>query len=343
MTQHTDGRGSRERFGTAEIKEGAMAKRAKQTKKAAKSPGRKLKKIARSTQLMKASKRTKRSTRKRGISHTRSKALIPHTLKVTFDIADQVTPSIDQFGADSSQVVTPELIATAGSLLGAAPAFWGRYFKGPGNQDEVQYQPHRESEVFRVNNIRVVPIARQTPSVGGIFEEGRRDGLRNGAAVLAGFGAKYLSEMADGVLVFLDVEPETSLSVEYYRGWSEGLVAAGGEEMSTDAKMSMPKVKFLPGLYTKAVADEATIEALIQAVDQGAACKGVWISRQYLDHRRSWDEDFIVPQLLPRGIPVLLWQWMIDWQGLDINLANPALQDDLLNRVVLPMQVKCIQ
>lgn len=46
---------------------------------------------------------------------------------------------------------------------------------------------------------------------------GHRDGLRNGAAIISSFGQIYLSNLADGILVFLDVEgpPNPSLSAEY--------------------------------------------------------------------------------------------------------------------------------
>jgi len=186
------------------------------------------------------------------------------------------------YGADTAKVVTPQLVEKATGKLGTAPQFWGRYFKGPGNQDGVQYQRPLEAEVFRQNNIRVAPIARQTPSVGGSQAEGWQDGLKNGAAVLAAFGPKYLSSMMEGVLVFLDVEPDYPMSEAYYVGWAEGLVAAGGIAMSSDTMMSIPQVNFLPCVYMKPSADPASLRALLGAVDAGVPCGGLWITRQYV-------------------------------------------------------------
>jgi hypothetical protein len=150
--------------------------------------------------------------------------------------------------------------------------------------------------------------------------------------------------MRNGVLVFLDVEPEHPLSAAYYRGWSEGLIAAGGREMSTDAELNVPDVKFLPAVYMKPSADPGTLSALVRAVDQGAVCAGAWITRQYkigCDQRREWDPDFIVPATLPVSVPVWLWQWVIDCRNLDLNMANPDLRDGFLERLVLPDRQRC--
>jgi hypothetical protein len=64
--------------------------------------------------------------------------------------------------------------------------------------------------ILNSNGIRVLPIAQQTNNVAG-----HRDGLRNGAAIVSSFGQIYLSNLADGTLVFLDVEgpPNPSLSI----------------------------------------------------------------------------------------------------------------------------------
>lgn len=243
------------------------------------------------------------------------------------------------YGCDSTRLITASVISAGERRLGAAPKFWGRYFKGPGNQDTVQYQSSVESAICREKNLRVVPVARQTPLVGGGHAAGRADGLRNGAAVLAAFGAKCLSSMPSGVLVFLDVEPEQSMSAEYYRGWAEGLVAAGGPEMSTHAGLEVPPVTFLPAVYMKPSADPSTLQALLRARELGAPCAGVWISRQYrvgCDRLRDWDHDFVVPRSLPSTIPVWLWQWIVDCAHLDFNMANPDIQGELIERLVLP-------
>ena len=51
-------------------------------------------------------------------------------------------------GADSTRLVTQELIASAVDVLASLPRFWGRYFKGPGNTNPVQYQARRENSVL---------------------------------------------------------------------------------------------------------------------------------------------------------------------------------------------------
>ena len=136
-------------------------------------------------------------------------------------------------GADTSTVVTQELIALATVQLGTKPLFWGRYFKGPGDQNPVRYQAQLEGLILNSNGIRVLPIAQQTNNVALDQSTGHRDGLRNGAAIISSFGQIYLSNLVDGILVFLDVEghPNPSLSAEYYKGWSNGLIVAGRTEM----------------------------------------------------------------------------------------------------------------
>ena len=247
--------------------------------------------------------------------------------------------AVGLLGADSSTPVTAAALASAKARLGSMPRFWGRYFKGPGNQDPSQYQRSLEAGLLRRNDIRVVPVARQTPLVGGSIAEGRRDGLRNGAAVLAGFGARHLSRMKKGVLVFLDVEPEHSLSREYFAGWSEGLIAAGGIAMSTDALLAVPEVRFLPGVYMKPSKDPKSLDELVKAVDDGAACHGVWISRQHVvgcDRIRDWNATFVIPRGLPPSIPVWLTQCDDRLRGSRLRHGEPRPRGRMLERLVLP-------
>ena len=73
---------------------------------------------------------------------------------------------------------------------------------------------------------------------------------KNGAAIIASFGNSYLSQMTNGILVFLDVEgpPHPSLSASYYLGWSQGLVAAGQSEMVEVTSGQQP-IQFIPCAY----------------------------------------------------------------------------------------------
>ena len=95
------------------------------------------------------------------------------------------------------------MIGLAKRQLGAVPQFWGRYFKGPGDQNPVRYQARLEGPVLRTNNIRVLPIAQQTNHVDGDGPLGFQDGLRKAAAIVASFGRTYLSAMR-GILAMLD-------------------------------------------------------------------------------------------------------------------------------------------
>src|SRR5215472_8240179 len=73
-------------------------------------------------------------------------------------------------GADSSVMVTNQvegsgLIALAKALYGEVPIFWGRYFTSTSTGGTVEYRHLKENKALRDNNIRVLPIARQTKNV----------------------------------------------------------------------------------------------------------------------------------------------------------------------------------
>jgi hypothetical protein len=108
-------------------------------------------------------------------------------------------------GADSTRLVTQELIASAVDVLASLPRFWGRYFKGPGNTNPVQYQARRENSVLSRAKVRVLPIARQTSNVGGSRSDGDRDGRQNAQAIVESFGSQYLGSLNNNPLIFLDV------------------------------------------------------------------------------------------------------------------------------------------
>jgi len=88
-------------------------------------------------------------------------------------------------GADVNALVTQGMVGIAKRQLGTVPQFWGRYFKGPGDQSPVRYQSQHEGPVLRGNNIRVLPIAQQTNHVDGDAQLGSQDGTRNAAAIIA--------------------------------------------------------------------------------------------------------------------------------------------------------------
>lgn len=194
----------------------------------------------------------------------------------------------------------------------------------------------------------MLPIARQTNQVDGYEQLGFQHGLRNAAAVLAAFGAAHLARIQNGVRVFLDVEPSDPLSPAYYKGWSAGLMAAGGDvmiDLSDEVNSGLVPVdvtvKFRPCVYGHHAAGR-TWQALGLAIDDGAVCEGAWIV--YMDRKARfpiwpWRSSF-TSRDMPGGVPVLACQRILDWsedgQNLDYNLANPAHVSDFLDTLVLP-------
>jgi hypothetical protein len=233
-------------------------------------------------------------------------------------------------GADENALVTQPRIDVATQQTGHSIEFWGRYFKNPGNTSPEQYQPNQEAALLNQNNIRVLPIGRQTGHVAGSESLGRADGATNAKAIIGAFGTQVLSLLPRGLLVFLDVEgsPNPSLSVDYYNGWADGLAqtaqAAG--------------VKLLPAVYG-AQGDSATWTHLAQAVSHGAACEGTWIARPGTlgcHPLRPFNESFVRPQGLPQSIRVLAWQAVLECNNLDFSILNPAFDAETLGKFVLP-------
>lgn len=242
-------------------------------------------------------------------------------------------------GADVNAVVTQGMVGIAKRQLGTVPQFWGRYFKGPGDQNPVRYQSQLEGPVLRSNNIRVLPIAQQTNHVDGDKQLGSQDGTRNAAAIIASFGRNYLSAM-EGIYVFLDVEgpPNQSLQTGYYRGWSDALIAAGKSDMVFfDSEEDRP-ITFWPGVYG-AEGDDKTWSSLVAAIASGAVCHGTWIARPGklgCHPLGPWNEQFIRPNSLPASVPILVWQGVQECKNIDYNRANPASSTDLMVGLVLP-------
>ena len=87
-------------------------------------------------------------------------------------------------GADSSVIVTSQimrkgLIDLAKALFGETPVFWGRYFTSASTAGTVEYRHLKENKVLRDNNIRVLPVARQTTHVNGTVANGSVDAESN--------------------------------------------------------------------------------------------------------------------------------------------------------------------
>src|SRR5215472_3075567 len=181
-------------------------------------------------------------------------------------------------GADVNALVTQRLIALGKRQLGAVPQFWGRYFKGPGDQNPVRYQAQLEGP------------------------------------------------------------PMQSLRAEYYRGWSDALIAGGQSGMVFRDADNADPITFWPGVYG-AEGDDNTWNSLVAAIADGAVCRGTWIARPGkigCHPLGPWNEQFIRPKSLPSSVPVLVWQGVQECRNIDYNRANPAVSTDLVSGLVLP-------
>ncbi len=242
-------------------------------------------------------------------------------------------------GADSASLVTNQiggktLVDLAAGTLGEMPVLWGRYFTSVTTSGSVEYRNQQEGQLLRQNNIRVLPIARQTERVAGTSGDGAADAKLNAADVIQTFGANYLKSAGGGFLMFLDVEGTPSLSMSYYQGWAQTL-------NSYSQSYSNGAVTLLPCVYGTQ-SDDATWQAIATAASQGVPCNGVWIARwkwQGCQAVPDWSDADVAPDInLP--CPVLLWQYSDDCQGsdgYDCNTTNPSIDfNAFINRLILP-------
>jgi hypothetical protein len=243
-----------------------------------------------------------------------------------------MTPVKGLPGADCARPVNQNLIDFAESVLGQVPAFWGRYFKGPSNTDPVQYQARRENSVLHGNDIRVLPIARQTLRVGLSRTAGDEDGRRNVRAILEAFGSDYLAGLGSRFFVFLDVEESHPLSADYWSGWSEALIEEGRGATNSS-------VEFIPAIYGSRDATTTWCE-LAKAISSGSACGGAWIAAWRSPPCApppDWADVDIVPVNLPEEVSALAWQYGGNCRNLiDCNSSNPSLQDEFITGLIMP-------
>jgi hypothetical protein len=188
--------------------------------------------------------------------------------------------------------------------------------------------------------IRVLAIAQQTLDVGGNSDDGKRDGILNAQAVIDGFGKGYLVGADPNIIVFLDVEhgndrlgrAQPPLTVGYYMGWSEAL-------QDECRKQSAGTLAMFPAIYASR-SNMVTWNSLRAAIGAGAICAGAWVAR-WRDSKggcfriEDWDDDHVTPEGgLP--CPILAWQYTQECDGVDCSQINPAHEDMLVNRLVLP-------
>lgn len=260
----------------------------------------------------------------------------------------------DCTGIDANAIADQNQLQTATALLGQAPAFWGRYFKGPGNLMPTQYQAGSEADFFATNRIPVLPIARQTPDVAVADQNfGYAAGLRNAAALMASFGAVKLSQMPNGLAVFLDVEQQTPLTHQYYMGWSSGLIDGGTkslidfrDEVAAGTVPNGAVINFIPCIYGHHTADQ-TWQELQLALTGGAKCGAAWVIYEDANPQfpiGPWRSQDFTNQHMPAQVPVVVCQRILDYNdgALDFDLVNPAYQNWLLQRLIVPAPVTAI-
>jgi hypothetical protein len=243
-------------------------------------------------------------------------------------------------GADSSLPVTTvidgkTLIALAQDLYGSTPVFWGRYFTSVSTTGVVEYRHLKENQILLDNDIRVLPIARQTKRVNGTMADGSADATANVEDVITTFGQDYLASQGGKFFMFLDVEGSPSLSLAYYSGWAQTLISHSSELTSS-------RVQILPCIYATR-GDNLTWQNVAAACTQGVDCRGIWVAR-WIQHGCSslvdWNDARVTPAVaLP--CKVLIWQYSDDCHGgngFDCDEVNPSidLNNDLLNQLILP-------
>lgn len=222
--------------------------------------------------------------------------------------------------------------------LKTTPVFWGRYFKRPGfGQD---YQPAAEDAILNAHHIRLLPIARQTNRVAGSASDGAADAILNVDAFVESLQIEKLAAIGGELLMFLDVEGTSErnppLSVDYWIGWSGGLIAQS-------RRVSGRRFTLVPGIYCRQN-QNATWDAIVRAASLGFPCAGAWVFRARTGACTkaipTWDAPFNTPAVkLP--CPIMAWQFAIDCLfegGADFDMVNPdpTIESAFLNRLVVP-------
>jgi hypothetical protein len=243
-----------------------------------------------------------------------------------------------QLGFDSYNAFSQSRFNAASKI--GQPLFWGRYFHAPGRKNyagKVDGGMYSKSEgpLLNRNGCRLLPLARQTPTVGGSADDGARYAARNVAAIFDAFPPSYLYGADPDVIVFLDVEPSTQMSAEYYGAWSKTL-------QDKALELSGGTVKFHPAVYLNSKGNGPTVTALNKALDGGSVCAGLWTARYPAGKCADippWPNDYAFPNV-STSVPVLAWQCREadanGCGGFDYSLINPDHADIFLSRLILP-------
>jgi hypothetical protein len=241
-------------------------------------------------------------------------------------------------GYDSSKPITQDLINDAKSV--APPSFWGRYFHSPGRRnyrgklDSVNYG-RSENTVLNENRIPILLIARQTPCVGGSSSLAANHATRNVSAIFEAIPPSHFRDLCPKPLVFLDIEPDVDLSVEYYTAWAHILTAESLHQ-------SDQKVELLPAVYLNSARNGRSVESLNKAVSQGGFCAGIWTARYVLGgcgDLPPWRDQLAKPRV-DTDLPILCWQCLStdanDCPGFDTTIINEPCVEQLLRGLVVP-------
>jgi hypothetical protein len=243
-----------------------------------------------------------------------------------------------QFGVDATHPATESLFDLSRSLLGEAPTFFGRYFKGPYNPSPIQYQPNQENPFLNAQHLRVLCIARQTNRVGGSRDDGVADAINNMSAIVDAFGPNYLRSLNYHPIVFLDTElsdTQPTLSADYFLGWAGALREQG--PIAPGARL-----RFTPAIYINRSDDKAW-KSLGKAIASGAVCHGAWVAnygrRTGAEPPPPWQAEEVSPK--PPTVsptPLLAWQYAGDYEDvLDFSvMPSDAVTEQTLSMMILP-------
>ena len=100
-------------------------------------------------------------------------------------------------GADTLVPISQNILDSVKQRFGAMPLMWGRYFKRPDFAED--YQPAAENPILAANNIRLLPIARQTARVAGTASDGASiSATAAGDGAVAGGGSTGARSTAAG-------------------------------------------------------------------------------------------------------------------------------------------------
>ncbi|WP_147281751.1 hypothetical protein [Dyella solisilvae] len=249
--------------------------------------------------------------------------------------------AIGVIGVDSDAGIHyPDILTTAKrSALPRIVRFWGRYFKGPNSVGGPQYSGDAEGRLFQKENILLMPLARQTNAVGGSRTLGSSLAKGNVDAFFQEVDVEHAvsASIAKELLFFLDVEPGTDLSEDFYLGWSETL-------SSEASRVTKGRIGFVPGVYLNRCNNKESVAVLNKIRNEGGYCAGLMVASYRTTDNPEEPVDWTTAHVSPSmatDIPILAWQYAADRppnKHLDYVQVNPdaKIQEYLLSRLIVP-------